>query len=202
MEILSLGGDKDFRIIHSNKTLPDGPYLTLSHRWGTAKFVKLEQSKLKEFEQGLKIADLPRTFRDAIVVTRRLGCKYLWIDSLCIIQDSPADWSHEAGLMGEVYANSLCNIAATGSITSDEGCFMERNASGVGGLVVSPKWAGLSSTTFRIVDFGLWENLITSAPLYVHFGAFPLPSLWSLNSESCSTSKQAPKTFMLTPKTP
>lgn len=165
VEILPFGSDKDIRIIQTNRTVPDGPYLTLSHRWGTAEFLRLEQRRLAKFEKGLDIAELPRTFRDAIVVTRRLGCKFLWIDSLCIIQDSPDDWSHEAGLMGEVYANSLCNIAATGSTTSDDGCFMERNASEVGGLVVSPKWTGLNTTTFRIVDFGLWEKLITSAPL-------------------------------------
>ena len=165
VEILPLGGNKDLRLIHTNRTVPDGPYLTLSHRWGTAKFLRLEQLQLAKFEEGFNIVDLPRTFRDAVAVTKRLGCKYPWIDSLCIIQDSADDWSHEAGLMGEVYANSLCNIAATGSITSDDGCFMERNASEVSGLVVNPKWAGLSTTTFRIVDFGLWERLITSAPL-------------------------------------
>ena len=165
VEILPLGGAKDLRIIHTNRTVPDGPYLTLSHRWGTARFLRLEQLELENFEDGFNVVDLPRTFRDAVAVTKRLGCKYIWIDSLCIIQDSPTDWSHEAGLMGEVYANSLCNIAATGSITSDDGCFMERNASEVGGLVVSPKWTGLNTTTFRVVGFGLWDNLITSAPL-------------------------------------
>ena len=165
VEILPLGSDKDLRIIHTIKTVPDGPYLTLSHRWGTAEFLQLKQLRLPEFEQGFNIADLPRTSRDAIAVTRRRGGKYLWIDSLCIIQDSPDDWSYEAGMMGEVYTNSLCNIAATGSITSDGGCFMERNALEVRGPLVSPKWTGLKATTFRIVDYGLWEKLITAAPL-------------------------------------
>ncbi|KAL8787745.1 MAG: hypothetical protein Q9213_002065 [Squamulea squamosa] len=139
--------------------------MTLSHRWGTASFLKLTHSNLADLVKGFSIADLPQTFQDAIFVARRMGCKYLWIDSLCIIQDSREDWLHEAGLMREVYANSHCNIAATWNSSSNDGCFTKRNALEVEGLVVSPQWAGLKSTTYRVVDFGLWESLVTSAGL-------------------------------------
>ena len=140
--------------------------MTLSHRWGNASFLQLTLSNLSDLVKGFSIADLPQTFQDAIAVVRRLGCTYIWIDSLCIIQDSKEDWSHEAGLMGKVYANSHCNIAATWNSSSDDGLFTERNVPRVEGIFVSPQWADLkSSTTFRVVDYGLWESLITSAGL-------------------------------------
>ncbi|KAL9019545.1 MAG: hypothetical protein Q9185_003165 [Variospora sp. 1 TL-2023] len=81
------------------------------------------------------------------------------------MQDSLEDWVHEAGSMGDVYANSHCNIAATWNSSSDDGCFTKRNPSEVEGLIVNPKWTGLKTTTFRVVEFGLWENLVTSAGL-------------------------------------
>ncbi|KAL9053168.1 MAG: hypothetical protein Q9206_004039 [Seirophora lacunosa] len=165
VEILAHGEGPDLRLCLTREDRPTGPYMTLSHRWGSASFLKLTLSKLADLVQGFSIADLPQTFQDAIVVVRRLGCKYLWIDSLCIIQNSAEDWLHEAGLMGDVYANSHCNIAATWNSSSDDGCFTKRNASEVEGPIVNPKWTGLKSTTFRVVEFRLWENLVTSAGL-------------------------------------
>ncbi|KAL8946878.1 MAG: hypothetical protein Q9222_006783 [Ikaeria aurantiellina] len=165
VEILPPGKGTDLRICHTQVDTPAGPYMTLSHRWGTASFLKLTLANLASLVKGFSIADLPQTFQDAVAVTGRLGCKYLWIDSLCIIQDSKDDWLHEAGLMGEVYANARCNIAATWNSSSDDGCFRERNVSEVEGLVVRPKWADLKSTTFRVVAFELWEDLVTSASL-------------------------------------
>ena len=55
---------------------------------------------------------LPATFQDAILVTRGLGLDYIWIDSLCIVQDDSADWMQEAGTMKDIYTNSYLTIAA------------------------------------------------------------------------------------------
>lgn len=55
-----------------------------------------------------------------------MGIHYLWIDSLCIVQDSTEDWRKESVLMCSVYANSYCNIAATRGSSISEGCFMDR----------------------------------------------------------------------------
>ena len=57
--------------------------------------------------------DLPLTFRDAIFVTRKLGFKYLWIDSLAIIQDDADDWRREAASMAAIYSNASVTIAAS-----------------------------------------------------------------------------------------
>lgn len=69
------------------------------------------------------------TFKDAIKVTRSSGLKYIWIDSLCIIQDSQSDWLHESKLMSNVYKYSYCNISATAAANDTIGLFCERNPS-------------------------------------------------------------------------
>ena len=61
------------------------------------------------------------------MITRRLGLRFLWIDSLCIIQDSIENWTHESAMIGLVYSNATCNIAATAAEDSSAGCFFERN---------------------------------------------------------------------------
>ena len=72
---------------------------------------------------------LPRTFRDAIIITRRLGIQYIWIDALCIIQDNPLDWEQESGQMASIYGGSYLTIAATFAADGNGGCFPTANAS-------------------------------------------------------------------------
>jgi hypothetical protein len=69
---------------------------------------------------------LPKTFYDAITATREIGERYIWIDSLCIIQDDPNDWQKESALMGLVYSRSYCNLSATASDGSEKGLFFPR----------------------------------------------------------------------------
>ncbi|KAF2177557.1 HET-domain-containing protein [Zopfia rhizophila CBS 207.26] len=79
---------------------------------------------------GFSISDLPKTFQDAIKVTRELRVPYLWIDSLCIIQygDDGKDWEHESRCMEEVFSSAYCTIAATSAVDSNAG-FLARNGS-------------------------------------------------------------------------
>jgi hypothetical protein len=102
-------------------------YLTLSHCWGKHQLVRLLKSNVASFSQDVPYDLLPPTFRDAVRITRRLGFEYLWIDSLCIIQDSAEDWNHEARLMGKIYMNATCNIAASDAPDSSHGCLYPRN---------------------------------------------------------------------------
>ncbi|KAK2613454.1 hypothetical protein N8I77_000367 [Diaporthe amygdali] len=61
-------------------------------------------------------------YRDAVEVVRDLGLSYIWIDSLCIIQDNNDDWEREAALMTQVYREALCTICALSSNDGDGGC--------------------------------------------------------------------------------
>lgn len=105
-----------------------GQWATLSHCWGKTVTIKLTSDLLDERLRGIPMAEMPRNFRDAIVVTRMLGIRYLWIDSLCIIQDSSEDWLQESAKMGEIYKNSLITIAATKAHESAAGFLSNRSA--------------------------------------------------------------------------
>lgn len=75
----------------------------------------------------IPLQDLPKTFADACSVARSVGAQYIWIDSLCIIQDSKDDWRRSAAMMWEIYTNSYLNISATASYDSTQGLFRKRN---------------------------------------------------------------------------
>ncbi|UPX19939.1 uncharacterized protein EKO05_0010188 [Ascochyta rabiei] len=106
----------------------DVQYLTLSHCWGKAKMVKLEKSTYKDYLNQLPLSILSKTFQEALKVTVWLGYRYIWIDSLCILQDSDSDWKNEAAMMGAIYRHSTCTIAATGAKDGDGGLFFKRSA--------------------------------------------------------------------------
>ncbi|KAN0096769.1 Heterokaryon incompatibility protein (HET) domain containing protein [Hyaloscypha variabilis] len=87
--------------------------------------IKLKNAKLDVYLQNIPLETLPKTFQDAISITRELGLRYIWIDSLCIIQDSPEDWEKEASLMHTVYKNAYCTVAASASRDGSGGCFVQ-----------------------------------------------------------------------------
>ena len=106
-----------------------GKYLALSHRWGSPAQNKkfcTEKENLKKHEEGINIADLPKTFRDAIHVTQNLGVQYLWIDSLCIIQNDEKDWESESKLMEQVFGSAYATIAASCASGTDDGFLKAR----------------------------------------------------------------------------
>ena len=74
---------------------------------------------------------LPQTYQDAIIVTRRLGLQYLWIDSLCIIQNDTQDWEREAAKMAAIYRDANIVIGASNSSADSEGFLHKREADGV-----------------------------------------------------------------------
>ncbi len=120
--LLCLGEDK-IRLIHTVKnTGTQMQYATLSHAWGSLKFFRLEKETLTDLQECVPEKQLTKTFRHAIHITRSLGLEYLWIDSLCIIQDDEQDWLRESDLMSSVYGGSAINIAAADSLDGDGGC--------------------------------------------------------------------------------
>ncbi|KAN0115527.1 Heterokaryon incompatibility protein (HET) domain containing protein [Hyaloscypha variabilis] len=92
-----------------------GAYVTLSHCWGKNLRTKLTTANVEQWRRGIDLSTLPQSFRDAIIVTQRLHIRYLWIDALCILQDSTQDWQVESSKMGSIYLNSFLTIAAANS---------------------------------------------------------------------------------------
>jgi len=102
-------------------------YLCLSHCWGGASVLKLVSRNLDEFQRSIPMESLARSFQDAVIITRNLGYQYLWIDALCIIQDSEEDWNKEAAIMGDIYHGAVCTIAAVAAQDSHQGLFAKEN---------------------------------------------------------------------------
>jgi hypothetical protein len=67
------------------------------------------------------LATLPQTIQDAITVSKKLRIKHIWVDALCLIQDSTEDWEKESARMASVYQNAFVTIAATSASASDQG---------------------------------------------------------------------------------
>lgn len=86
----------------------------------------LTQSVLQAYTKQIPMQSLPATLKDAIQATRELGFSYLWIDALCIIQDSDEDKSKELALMADIYKNAIITIGAAKGDHSDAGLFAPR----------------------------------------------------------------------------
>ncbi|ROV96775.1 hypothetical protein VMCG_07883 [Cytospora schulzeri] len=116
---------------HPDAFVSNDQYLTLSHcwgAWGSKELPVLTTENLNERQtQGLDISLLPRTFKDALEIAQWFQVRWLWIDSLCIVQDSTDDWEQEAVMMYSVYKNALLNISADDSNDARWGCFRNRH---------------------------------------------------------------------------
>ncbi|KAK0612096.1 heterokaryon incompatibility protein-domain-containing protein [Immersiella caudata] len=90
-------------------------YIALSHPWGAPPHFCTYVSTLAQHKQGIPTdgADFPDTFRHAITITRELGLRYLWVDSICIIQGEDGDFDVEAKRMEDVFSSAYCVIAAS-----------------------------------------------------------------------------------------
>jgi len=102
-------------------SLPNEPYIALSYCWGKGDNVKTTIANYDDMQKAIIVASLPQTLQDAVIITRKLGQKYIWIDALCIIQDSPSDWEREAAMMAPVYRNAYLSIAAETAAAASEG---------------------------------------------------------------------------------
>ena len=145
---------------------PKRCYLTLSHRWDSGDYPKLTSSTIDEFQRKIEVSTLPLTFQDAIDVTRRLGVNYLWIDSLCIIQDEPdrTDWLYESPKMCDIYSNALLNLSATGTSTSSSSMFYERDLRSLTPGLIEVE-LDHQIRQYRVVDGSMWEDEVTKASL-------------------------------------
>ncbi|KAJ4249874.1 hypothetical protein NW762_012219 [Fusarium torreyae] len=103
-----------------------GTYTALSYCWGADPKLhfKTTQENLEERKKGIDFFSLPLTHREAILATLYLGIRYLWIDSMCIIQDSHQDWEDESAKMASVFSNAHLTLAATSSDTPEKGLLL------------------------------------------------------------------------------
>lgn len=124
IDVGPVDGSRPIRLLETNGSC--GHYTALSHCWGLPEKSPLRTttSNLREHLNSISIFKLPKTFQDAVMVTRAIDLQYLWIDSLCIIQDDNDDWLRESQQMGALYERARVTIAASGAKDSSEGCFL------------------------------------------------------------------------------
>jgi hypothetical protein len=109
------------RICHHTVLNAHPPYAALSYVWGSTQEHVLTQETLHAKSASVDQDKLPQTIRDAIEVTRALGLLYLWVDSLCIIQDSDSDKMAQLPQMGRIYRNAAVTIVAASASSALQG---------------------------------------------------------------------------------
>ena len=166
---------KEIKLVLSANTKISGSYMTLSHRWGLHSVFTLTAENQDVLMHSVSVDLLPKTFVEAIEVTRKLGVRYLWIDSLCILQSgkpSKEDWEKESAQMHEVYNRAYCNIAATAAADPTVGLFFDRpNVLPPSRITI--KWNGDHDDLrwkdfygeYTIIDANIWASQVTLSPL-------------------------------------
>ncbi|KAL1877486.1 hypothetical protein Daus18300_002473 [Diaporthe australafricana] len=157
------GDGKPMRLVETVEG-SSGRYLALSHRWGVLskeqRFCTYDEN-ITDLKKAIPYDRLPQSFQDAVRVTRALHVQYLWIDSLCIIQDNPADWESEASRMEDVFSNAYCTIAASSAESSLAGFLGERHQRDVVSIQTA---SGLLHLAEPIDNFGSHvENSVLSS---------------------------------------
>lgn len=171
--LLDVGVNESLRIVEGNQIQQDNQpirYATLSHCWGHHVPMRTTIKTKPQFEKDISEELLPRTYRDAIRITRSLGIRYLWIDSLCIVQDDPEDWQSEALRMEDTFFGSTINIAASDALDGAGGCFLERNGdtgatpatSSDPGRTVVVETSGLAAESHRVFVYQHEDQLLTT----------------------------------------
>ena len=156
------------RIVETSGQSREGrSYIALSYCWGNAEFPTLRSDNEKQFKNEILFSTLPKTFQDAIQIARWFRIHYIWIDSLCILQDSQDDWAEESCRMKNVYRNSFLTIAATGAINPSIGCFQDRKPE----LIEPLRFRALDRTNI-VFDVSIWTTAMNDSPLSKRGWAF------------------------------
>ena len=104
-----------------------GRYAALSHCWGNSQPIQLTSKSHDELQIRISFSQLPRTFQDAVTASRALGLRFLWIDSLCIIQDSEADWQEQCAKMAKIYKDAFVTLAGPAASGCNSGFLHKRS---------------------------------------------------------------------------
>lgn len=98
-----------------------GEYISLSYCWGSPTSFTTTRATIESRKAGIKVVHMPATYQDIVRLTRELGLRYAWVDSLCICQDEEADWERESAKMLSIYSNAYLTVAAARAKNVSEG---------------------------------------------------------------------------------
>lgn len=128
--LIDVGTEDDDETLKLYETQPDDimRYIALSHPWGPEPHFCTYPENIDEYKRTINFSRLPATFQDAVTITRALGHRYIWIDSLCIIQGPNGDFNAEAKRMENVFSSAYCVLAASAAQSQVDGFLKERDA--------------------------------------------------------------------------
>ncbi|KAI1307719.1 heterokaryon incompatibility protein-domain-containing protein [Xylaria venustula] len=127
--IIDISGDVPKLVEFEPHEVRYANYATISHCWGKGKVERPTSTTKKTLrlrKSGIPVQELTPLFRDAIELCKKVDCDYIWIDSLCIVQDDESDWRSKSQDMAAIYSNAYFNIAATSSPNGAHRLFRER----------------------------------------------------------------------------
>jgi hypothetical protein len=99
----------------------EGVWAALSYCWGGVEQLHLNSDNIEWLKNSIPTDGLAATTRDALVVARYMGIRYVWVDAICILQDSTEDWNRQASNMRRYYSDSLVVICASSAVKADAG---------------------------------------------------------------------------------
>ena len=177
------------------------PYICLSYCWGNIAegFLTTTSGTLAQRKNRIGLDEFPQVFAEAIWIAKALDIQYLWIDSVCIVQDDAEDWARESAAMCDVYGNSYLTIAASEAPNAASGMFYALDDSGgeLGSVRVTavrpdgaqavvnvrrrlPHWKGETASPLSFRGWTFQEGILPKR--VVHLGLHELQ--WECNSIS------------------
>ena len=163
MEVTTPDGVDTLRLV-SYKQL-DGHFAALSYCWGLPPFgLVTTTSSLEQHFNAINASKLSKTIHDAVQITRGLKIRYLWVDSLSIVQDDADDWRRESAKMDKVYQSAYVTIVASSAKSASEGCLQLRRAEPepVNIQLTIPPFNELCNLTFRLHSSSVSESFLSS----------------------------------------
>ncbi|EPE09115.1 het-domain-containing protein [Ophiostoma piceae UAMH 11346] len=164
---ISTAGDPCLTLLHNYDGSRRGRYLTLSYCWGPAEVqasTRLTKALLLSYQKGILLASLPQTLQDAVFAVRRLGFQYLWIDSLCIVQDDEALRQQQLCQMSRIYMESFAVIQASIPSSAAEGFLGRRRQPAVAPVLLAFETDATSGqTSYVLARQSNSESLVSTA---------------------------------------
>lgn len=170
------------RVMCTSLDFDDSNYVAVSYCWGKESHFTTTRANLHRRMNGFSCEDLPATLRDVVLIAERLEIRFLWIDSLCIIQDDMSSKNTEMQMMVDIYKNAIVTISASRAKDISQGILNRRiplgtrfpdhvfemrynkNLTRPGSVVLSKDWSLLSVPEDDPLDYRAWalqERLVS-----------------------------------------
>lgn len=184
--VIDINPGRHPRLLIGGKATEVTQYTSLSHCCGSSMPLRLLSSNIEDFQREISYSSLSKTYQDAVTISRHLGIKYIWIDSLCIVQDSELDWQEQSAKMSLIYTHAYCNIAGAHASDGSGGCFATRESSLISPLKINLHW-GSSPGTYYAIQSRYQRDNISKAPLNMRAWVFQERTLARRNLFFCET---------------